>query len=87
MSTAAMVRSRSGSERSTRSSARIRSVVSNAVAIAVSIERVLAAEGPEDRALGDPGRLGDLLGADVRTELLEQRQRGLDDGGAPFLGW
>ena len=44
-------------------------------------QRLLGGEGAEDRAFGDAGRLGDLPGADVAAELLEQRLGRGDQGG------
>ena len=49
-------------------------------------QRVLVGEDPEDRALGDAGRLGDLAGRDLGTVLADQRQGGADDRGAALLG-
>src|SRR5262249_19510881 len=45
----------------------------------------LVGEDPEDRALGDPRRGGDLPGRDGGALLQEQGQRGGHDGGPPFL--
>ena len=47
---------------------------------------VLVGEDPEDRALGDPGRLGDLPGGDPIAVLEQQRQRGGDDHRPPLVG-
>ena len=47
---------------------------------------VLVGEDPEDRALGDPGRLGDLAGGQPVAELGQQRDRRGDDRRAPLLG-
>ena len=42
-------------------------------------QRVLVGEDPEDRALGDAGRLGDHLGGEGVTVLEEQGADGVDD--------
>ena len=47
---------------------------------------LLGREGPKDRALGDVGGLGDLSGADLAAELLEQRLGGGDQCGPAFVG-
>ena len=47
---------------------------------------VLAVEDPEDRALGDARRLGDLLGADGAALVPQQRDGGGDDRGPPVVG-
>ena len=48
-------------------------------------QRGLVVEDPEDRALGDAGRLGDLPGGDRRALLEEQREGGGDDRRAALL--
>ena len=48
-------------------------------------ELVLGRERPEDRPLGDAGRLGDLAGADVAAVALEQRLGRADQRGASVL--
>jgi len=47
---------------------------------------VLVGEDPEDRALGDAGRLRDLAGADLAPVLDQQRLGRRHDGSAPFVG-
>ena len=47
---------------------------------------VLVGEDPEDRALGDPGGLGDLPARDPVAVLEQQRQRGRDDRRPPLVG-
>ena len=47
---------------------------------------VLVGEDPEDRALGDARRAGDLLRRDRLPVLGEQRAHGLDDRRPPLLG-
>ncbi len=49
-------------------------------------EALLVGEDPEDRALGDPGRFGDLAGRDGRAVHQQQRQRRGDDLGSAFGG-
>src|SRR5690606_35726786 len=44
--------------------------------------RLLVGEDPEDRALGDAGRLGDVPGGHRQAMLEQQGEGGLDDGGA-----
>ena len=48
-------------------------------------ELVLGREHPEDRALGDPGGLGDQPGRDVPAVLVEQRQGDGDQRLPPLL--
>jgi hypothetical protein len=49
-------------------------------------QRGLVGEDPEDRALRDAGRLGDLLGGQRRPVLEQQRHRDVEDRPAPVVG-
>ena len=50
-------------------------------------EFILGAEDPEDGSFGDPGRLGDLPGADIAAELLQQRLRYRDERSTTLTRW
>ena len=59
---------------------------SSAASIDGGDQRVLVGEDPEDRALGDAGRLGDLAGGDHLAVLEQQREGGVDDRRPPLVG-